>query len=250
MGRLDGKVAIISGAARGQGAAEAELFVEEGARVVIGDILDADGKSTAESLGDSAVFSHLDVTDEANWQAVVAETEERFGPVSVLINNAGILSHGQKVDEIELREFRRVLQVNVEGVYLGIRNVSESMRRAGGGSIVNISSSTGLLVQAYVSAYSASKWAVRGLTKAAAMDLGEDNIRVNSVHPGGIDTAMLPRGPADGPYYRRLPVARMGSVYDVAMAVVYLASDESVYTTGAELAIDGGATCGDRSYGL
>jgi 3alpha(or 20beta)-hydroxysteroid dehydrogenase len=244
MGRLDGKVAIISGGARGQGAAEAALFVAEGARVVIGDVLDAEGKETAATLGDAAAFVHLDVTDEDSWQGIVAETEARFGPAGVLVNNAGVLSFG-RVDQIELAEFERLMRVNVHGVFLGIKSVAPSMRRAGGGSIVNISSTSGLQGLPFLGAYVASKWAVRGLTKTAAIDLGADGIRVNSVHPGGIDTPMIAGSNDDAPFYRRLPVPRMGTSEEVARAVLFLASDESSYTTGAELAVDGGATCGD-----
>lgn len=243
-GRLAGKVALISGGARGQGAAEAALFVAEGAKVVVGDVLDAEGKETVAALGDNALYTHLDVTDEANWRAVVAETEDRYGPISVLVNNAGVLSFG-RIDQIELAEFERLIRVNLNGVFLGIKTVAPSMRRAGGGSIVNISSTSGLQGLPYLGAYVASKWAVRGLTKTAAIDLGHDGIRVNSVHPGGIDTPMIAGTNADAPFYRRLPVARMGSVDEVARAVLFLASDESSYTTGAELAVDGGATCGD-----
>lgn len=244
MGRLDNKIAVISGAARGQGAAEARLFVAEGARVMIGDVLDAEGKETAAALGDAAAFAPLDVTDEDSWQAVVAETESRFGPVDVLVNNAGVLSFG-RVDQIELAEFERLMRVNVHGVFLGIKTVVPSMRRAGGGSIVNISSTSGLQGLPYLGAYVASKWAVRGLTKTAAIDLGHERIRVNSVHPGGIDTPMIAGTDSDAPFYRRLPIPRMGSADEVARAVLFLASDESSYTTGAELAVDGGATCGD-----
>jgi 3alpha(or 20beta)-hydroxysteroid dehydrogenase len=244
MGRLDGKVALISGGARGQGAAEAALFVAEGATVMIGDVLDAEGKETATALGHAAAFTHLDVTDEESWQAIVAETEARFGPISVLVNNAGVLSFG-RVDQIELAEFERLMRVNVHGVFLGIKTAAPSMRRAGGGSIVNISSTSGLTGLPFLGAYGASKWAVRGLTKTAAIDLGHDGIRVNSVHPGGIDTPMIAGTSGDAPFYRRLPVPRMGSADEVARAVLFLASDESSYTTGAELSVDGGATCGD-----
>ena len=245
-GRLDGKVALISGGARGQGAAEARLFAAEGARVVIGDVLDDEGAQTAEELGDAVAYQHLDVTDEASWQAVVDDTEARFGPISVLVNNAGVLSWGP-IDKIPVEEFERVLRVNVVGVFLGMKTVAASMERAGGGSIVNTSSTSGLTGLPYLGAYTASKWAVRGLTKTAAIDLGKKGIRVNSIHPGGIDTPMIAGTADDAPFYRRLPVPRLGSPDEVARAVLFLASDEASYTTGAELAIDGGATCGDLS---
>lgn len=244
MGRLDGKVAIITGAARGQGAAEARLFVAEGARVVVADVLADEGAAVADELGEAAAFARLDVTDEEQWQAAVALAEERFGPVSVLVNNAGVLMF-QSVDKTDPAEFERIMRVNVHGVFLGIRTVTPSMVEAGGGSIVNISSTAGLTGLPYLGAYVASKWAVRGLTKTAAIDLGHKGIRVNSVHPGGIDTPMLEGTSPDAPFYTRLPVPRMGSAEEAARAVLFLASDESSYTTGAELAVDGGATCGD-----
>jgi 3alpha(or 20beta)-hydroxysteroid dehydrogenase len=245
-GRLEGKVALISGGARGQGAAEARLFAAEGAKVLIGDILDDEGRATAKELGDAVAYTHLDVTDEANWRAVVEEAEARFGPVSVLVNNAGVLSFGS-LEKIELAEFERVMRINVTGVFLGMKTVAPSMERAGGGSIVNTSSTSGLTGLPFLGAYVASKWAVRGLTKTAAIDLGHKGIRVNSVHPGGIDTPMIAGTASDAPFYKRLPVSRIGTADDVARAVLFLASDESSYTTGAELSIDGGATCGDLS---
>jgi 3alpha(or 20beta)-hydroxysteroid dehydrogenase len=245
-GRLSGKVAIISGAARGQGAAEARLFAAEGARVVLGDVLDDEGAAVAAELGDAAVYTHLDVTDEGQWQAAVALAESRFGPVTVLVNNAGIL-HFQAVHRTDADDFDRVMRVNVRGVFLGMKAVTEPMERAGGGSIVNISSTAGLQGLPFVAAYVASKWAVRGLTKSAAIDLGHKGIRVNSVHPGGIDTPMIAGTTSDAPFYQRLPVARMGTADEVALAVLFLASDESAYIAGAELAVDGGATCGDHS---
>jgi 3alpha(or 20beta)-hydroxysteroid dehydrogenase len=244
MARLSGKVTIISGAARGQGAAEARLFVAEGARVMIGDVLDAEGKEVAAGLGDAAEFVHLDVTDEASWQAAVGDAEARFGPVDVLVNNAGILGF-ERVDRIELTEFQRILEVNLQGTFLGIKSVVPSMKRAGGGSIVNISSQAGLQGLPLLGAYVASKWGVRGLTKTAAIDLGHQGIRVNSVHPGGVDTPMIAGSDTTGKAYQRLPVSRIGTTDDVAQAVLYLASDESSYVTGAELSVDGGATCGD-----
>jgi 3alpha(or 20beta)-hydroxysteroid dehydrogenase len=244
MGRLDGKVAIITGAARGQGAAEARLFAAEGARVVVADVLDDEGKAVAAEIGDAAVYTHLDVTDEGQWADAVALAERTFGQVTVLVNNAGILLF-QAVHKTELDDFDRILRVNVHGVFLGMKAVTPSMEKAGGGSIVNISSTAGLQGLPYLAAYVASKWAVRGLTKSAAIDLGHKGIRVNSVHPGGIDTPMVAGTSADAPFYKRLPVARMGSADESARAVLFLASDEASYIAGAELAVDGGATCGD-----
>lgn len=244
MGRVDGKVAIISGGARGQGAAEARLFAAEGAKVVVADVLDDEGEAVAAEIGDAALYAHLDVADEGQWQATVAQAEEHFGPVTVLVNNAGIL-HFQALHKTDLDDFDRVMRVNVQGVFLGMKSVTPSMVRAGGGSIVNISSTAGLQGLPYLGAYVASKWAVRGLTKTAAIDLGHKNIRVNSVHPGGIDTPMVAGTSSDAPFYKRLPVARMGSADEAARAVLFLASDEASYIAGAELAVDGGATCGD-----
>lgn len=246
MGRLDGKVAIITGGARGQGAAEARLFAAEGARVLVADVLDDEGRAVAGEIGEAAAYVHLDVGDEAQWQAAVATAEERFGPVSVLVNNAGILLF-QALDKTEVADFERVLRVNVVGVFLGMKAVTPSMERAGGGAIVNISSTAGLTGLPFLGAYTASKWAVRGLTKTAAMDLGRKGIRVNSVHPGGIDTPMVAGTSPDAPFYKRLPVPRMGSPEEAARAVLFLASDEAGYIAGAELAVDGGATCGDHA---
>jgi 3alpha(or 20beta)-hydroxysteroid dehydrogenase len=244
VGRLAGKVALISGGARGQGEAEARLFVAEGAKVVIGDVLESEGKAVADDLGDDALFVPLDVTDEDAWVAAVAAAEEAFGPVTVLVNNAGILGF-ERVDKIKRTDFDRIMQVNVTGVLLGMKAVVPSMRKAGGGSIVNISSTSGLQGLPYLGAYSASKWAVRGLTKTAAIDLGHFGIRVNSIHPGGIETPMIAGTDPEAPYYKRLPVGRIGSSQEAAHAVLFLASDDASYTTGAELAVDGGATCGD-----
>jgi 3alpha(or 20beta)-hydroxysteroid dehydrogenase len=243
--RLEGKVALITGAARGQGEAEARLFAAEGASVVLGDVLDADGEAVAKDIGDAAVYTHLDVTDEEQWQSAVALAEERFGPLGVLVNNAGILGF-EAIDKMDVATFRKVLDVNAVGTFLGMKCAVPSLVRNGGGAIVNISSTAGLMGQAYLSAYVASKWAVRGMTKSAAAELGRKGIRVNSVHPGGIDTAMIAGTDTDAPYYRRLPISRVGSVDEVASVVLFLASDESSYMTGAELAVDGGATCADH----
>ena len=187
-GDLEGKVALISGGARGMGAAEARLFVAEGGRVVIGDVLDDEGKATAAAIGDSAHYVHLDVTQEADWQSVVAETEARFGRLDVLVNNAGVLRFGL-LEDTELADYEFVIRINQIGVFLGMKSVVAAMRRAGGGSIVNISSMAGLRGIGGALAYTASKFAVRGMTKVAAIELGSSNIRVNSVHPGGVEDA-------------------------------------------------------------
>jgi 3alpha(or 20beta)-hydroxysteroid dehydrogenase len=247
-GRLEGKVAIVTGGARGQGEEEARRFVREGASVLLGDVLHDEGEAVAASIGDAALYQPLDVTDEEQWQAALSAAETRFGPVSVLVNNAGILDWAP-IEKQDVERFRKVLDVNVVGTLLGMKSVAASMDRAGGGSIVNVSSTSGLWGLPMLGAYVASKWAVRGLTKTAAMDLGPKGIRVNSIHPGGVDTPMV-AGAGDqneAPYTKSLPVPRVGTVEDIANLVVYLASDESSFVTGAEIAIDGGATCGDRT---
>jgi 3alpha(or 20beta)-hydroxysteroid dehydrogenase len=251
MGRLDGKIALITGASRGQGAAEARRFVDEGARVVIADVLTEAGEALAGELGTSARFVALDVTDEQNWTEAISATEEAFGPLSVLVNNAGILLFHQLVNT-PLDEFRRVLDVNLVGTFLGIKAAVPSLERAGGGSIVNISSIGGIMGLPSVSAYVASKFGVTGLTKSAAIELGRAGIRVNSVHPGSVDTPMIRmEGMKDtdfAPFYDRLPIQRLGTVDDVTNMVTFLASDEAGYVTGAEFVVDGGASCGDPGF--
>ncbi len=250
-GRLDGKVAIITGAARGQGEAEARLFAAEGAKVVLTDLLEEQGEAVAADIGDAALFVRHDITDEAGWADVVARTTERFGPPTVLVNNAGILRFNRFQHE-DVDSFRKVLEVNLVGVFLGMHAVIEPMREAGGGSIVNISSIAGIVGTPGTSAYSTSKFGVTGMTKSAAIDLGPYGIRVNSVHPGSIDTPMirdiggieLPIDAFDA-FVNRLPIKRLGTPADIAPMVVFLASDESGYCTGAEFVIDGGETCGD-----
>lgn len=249
-GRLEGKVAIITGAARGQGEAEARLFAREGARVVVADVLTDEAEAVAADIGAAARAAVLDVTDEAAWQRVVAETEEAWGPVTTLVNNAGILDF-DAVDRYDVERFRRVLDVNVIGAFLGIKSVAGSMRTAGNGSIVNISSNGGMEGLPFLSAYSASKWALRGLSRSAAIELGRRGIRVNTVHPGGIDTPMTRFGgeAADdtAAFYQNLPIKRVGTVDDVAPVVLFLASDEAGYVTGAEYAVDGGHLAGDAA---
>ena len=242
MNRLTGKIVLISGGARGQGAAEARLFVAEGAKVVIGDVLEAEGQRLAAELGDAAVFVRQDVTREDDWEAAI-DAAAAFGGLHGLVNNAGIY-HPKTLMETDAALFERHMRVNQLGCFLGMQAVVPLMERSGGGSIVNISSVAGLRGSPGAIAYSATKWALRGMTKAAAVDLAPRGIRVNSIHPGPIDTEMLNvRTPEQN--QRRLqavPMKRMGTAEEVANLVLFLLSDESGYITGAEVAIDGGAT--------
>lgn len=250
MGRLDGKVAIITGAARGQGEAEARLFAAEGAKVVVADVLTEEAEAVAADIGDAARAVVLDVTDEDAWVKVVAETEEAWGPVTTLVNNAGILDFNA-IDRYDADRFRTVLEVNVMGPMLGTKSVVPSMKRAGNGSIVNISSNGGMEGLPYLSAYSTSKWAIRGLSRSTAIELGRKGIRVNTVHPGGIDTPMTRFGGDvandDAAFYQNLPIKRVGTVDDVAPVVLFLCSDEAGYVTGAEYVVDGGHLAGDAT---
>ncbi|RZQ63237.1 glucose 1-dehydrogenase [Amycolatopsis suaedae] len=244
--RLAGKTALVTGAARGQGAAAARRMVAEGARVMIADIADDGGKQLADELGDAAVFRHLDVTDEDDWSAAVAHAVEVFGSLNVLVNNAGIL-HFSALGSTTLADYERVVRVNQFGAFLGMRSVVEPMSAAGGGSIVNVSSVEGLAGMPFLVAYTASKFAIRGMTKVAALELGEKGIRVNSVHPGMIDTDMVSdaMGGAEvdmSRLTRRVALKRLGQPEEIAAVVAFLASDDSSYCTGGEFVADGGAT--------
>ncbi len=252
MGKLDGRVILISGAARGQGEAEARLFVAEGARVVLGDILDEQGAAVAKELGDAARYFHLDVTSEADWTAAVAGAVAAFGKLDGLINNAGILSFGAIVDT-PLDEYMHIVNVNQVGVFLGMKAVIPALTAAGGGTIVNTSSSAGFQGLAGMVGYTATKFAVRGMTKAAALELGCVGIRVNSIHPGGVDTPMTRPENVDGlvsdttslgDIYANLPIPRVGRAEEVAKLALFLTSDDSSYSTGSEFVIDGGLTAG------
>jgi 3alpha(or 20beta)-hydroxysteroid dehydrogenase len=242
MNRLAGKIILISGGARGQGAAEARLFVAEGAKVVIGDVLEAQGQKLAAELGDAAVFVRQDVTREADWEKAV-NAAAGLGGLHGLVNNAGIYQPATLMDT-DAALFERHMRINQLGCFLGMKAVVPLMERSGSGSIVNISSVAGLRGSPGAIAYSATKWALRGMTKAAAVDLAARKIRVNSIHPGPIDTDMLKvRTPEQNERRLQLvPMRRMGTSEEVASLVLFLLSDESGYITGAEVAIDGGAT--------
>lgn len=244
MGRLDNKVAIVTGGAQGQGAEIVRRFVAEGARVVVADVAKEAGQALADELGAAAHFAAHDVSDAASWATLVDDTNERFGAVNVLANNAGILRFGD-IERMPTDEVEMLWRVNQLGTFLGMQAVTRTMRKNGGGSIINASSIEGLAGMPSCTAYAATKWAIRGMTKCAAMELGPKGIRVNSVHPGMIDTPMtrVHGGDAAMEYgASKVPLGRVGYPEDVAPLYVFLASDESAYINGAEIAIDGGVT--------
>ncbi len=253
MGKLDGKIAIVSGAARGQGEAEVRTFVDEGAQVVFGDVLDERGEKVAADLGGAAIYQHLDVTKPEDWDAIIATTLDRFGRIDVLVNNAGIL-RVRMMDGHTLDDYMQIINVNQVGCFLGMRAVIAPMKEQRSGSIINTSSTSGFVGTLGLVAYTASKFAVRGMTKVAAMELGHFGIRVNSVHPGGIATEMLDqpefKGLDQGTAYNGQPIPRIGRPDEVAKMMVFLASDDSSFSTGSEFIIDGGYMTGPTIKGL
>ena len=243
MGRMAGKVALISGGARGQGAAEARLFAEEGARVVIGDILDETGTRLAVEIGEGggeAVFVHLDVACAAHWRAAVKTAEDHYGQLDVLVNNAGAW-RGGRVEETSEDDWDLMFDVNAKGVFLGTRAAIPAMRRAGGGSIVNVSSSVAMVGVDRASAYPAAKGAVRTFSKLTAIQYAGEGIRANSLHPGPVETELLREVFGGREINAYTPLGRLGTPRDIAFAALYLACDESSFVTGSELVVDGGA---------
>jgi len=238
--RVDGKVAVISGGARGMGASHARRLVEEGARVVAADILDDEGATLADELGDAARFVHLDVTQPDQWKAAVGAAVDEFGKLDVLVNNAGIVN-GNVLQNFELSEWQKIIDVNLTGTFLGIQAAVEPMIAAGGGSIINVSSIEGLRGSAWAHGYVASKFGVCGLAKSAALELAPHGIRVNSIHPGLIRTPMTENIPED---FLTIPLGRAADAVEVSNLVLFLASDESSYSTGSEFVIDGGVIAG------
>jgi len=253
MARLQGKVALVTGGARGMGAATARLFVAEGAKVLITDVLDQDGEKLAQELGAAALFMHHDVSDEDSWKAVVAKAESAFGGIDILVNNAGILLF-KTIAQTSKAEYERVLGVNLVGTFLGVKVVGEHMAARGRGSIVNISSVDGMKAANSLGAYSSSKWGVRGLTRVAAMEYGHRGVRVNSVHPGGINTVMSnPTAAARADIdkqYSNIPMQRIAEPEEVARVSLFLASDDASYVCGAEVAVDGGMLTGHYYVGM
>jgi 3alpha(or 20beta)-hydroxysteroid dehydrogenase len=246
MGQLEGKVAIITGAAQGMGEAHARRFVAEGAQVVLADVNETDGQRTAKELGAGAVFVKADVTSVDDWRALVETAERQFGDVTVLVNNAGILGPIAETVELGVEDFHTVCLVNQYAQFYGMKAVIPSMQRAGGGSIINVSSVAGLvsIVGAPNLAYVGSKFASRGMTKHVAAQYGKDNIRCNSVHPGYIKTPMMAAATDDegGGIASQIPLGRMAEPEEVSQLMVWLASDASSYVSGTEQVIDAGLT--------
>lgn len=250
MNRLEDKVALVTGGARGLGAATVRMMVEEGAKVVFGDVLVDEGEALARELGGDVAFLRMDVTEPSNWDAAITRAQA-FGPLNVLVNNAAVVHMAALTDTTD-EDYMRVFKINQFGTFLGIRSVVAPMKAAGKGSIINVSSIDGLHSAAGLSAYSSTKWAVRGLTKNAAIELGQYGIRVNSVHPGGMYTAMggsehMSVEDLNQHTYSRFPIPRVGMPEEVAQLIVFLATDEASYSTGSEFVADGGWFTGMRN---
>lgn len=242
MGRLDGKVAIITGGAGGMGKKHAEFFIREGAKVVVADLESSQGQTVADDLGENAIFVAFDVTDESSWESLVNKSEDAFGPVTILVNNAGIVKQNS-IENTSLEEYRQTIHINQDGVFLGMKHVLPSMKKAENSSIINISSVAGIVGGASNLAYTASKFAVRGMTKAAAAEFAEFGIRVNSVHPGVIRTPMTEQEGVKElvrEMEKDIPLKRIAEPEEITNLVLYLASDESSYSTGTEFIADGG----------
>ncbi|MBJ21017.1 MAG: glucose 1-dehydrogenase [bacterium] len=248
MNRFEGKVALVSGAGQGMGEVEARALAEEGARVVIGDLREDKGRGLAEEIGEAALFVPLDVTRPESWASAIEETAGRFGRLDVLVNNAGIMRYGP-IEGFAFEDYMAVIMVNQVGTFLGMQAAHPVMRDSGGGAIVNISSTAGMQGVAAAVAYVASKHAVRGMTKTAALEFARDGIRVNSIHPGGVETdmarPMLAEREALGDTYESNPIPRIGQPEEVARLVLFLACDDSSYCTGSEFVIDGGGLAGE-----
>lgn len=245
---MEGKIAIITGAARGMGAAHARRLHSEGAIVVATDIREEEGRALAEECGANFAFLQHDVADRGRWDDIVRETEDRFGPVSILVNNAGIPSF-ETLESASVDAYRRVIEINQFSIFYGMQAIVPSMRRAGGGTIINVSSTLGMIAAPGVFPYVASKWAIRGMTKAAALELAADRIRVNSVHPGAIETPAFLEAVGSDPGAMdalvgggKVPFARVAAADEVSGIVAFLASDDSSYCTGCEYVVDGGLT--------
>ncbi|MFG6444244.1 glucose 1-dehydrogenase [Microbacterium sp. P06] len=241
--RFTDKVIVVTGGASGMGTTHARAFIAEGGSVVLGDVNDEAGQALADELGERARYHHLDVADETQWAAFMEYTEAEFGPISVMVNNAGIGGVGTPVETSTLEGWRRTLSINLDGVFLGTRAAITSMKKAGGGSIINISSFAGLVATPFSSDYTTSKFAVRGFTKATAMEVAGSNIRVNSVHPGYIRTPIL--GPlGEEVVIGKIAIQRMAQPEEVSKMVLFIASDDASYSTGSEFVVDGGWSAG------
>lgn len=249
MGKLDGRVALVTGAARGQGEAISRLFVDEGANVILGDVLDDLGEKVAVDLGGKARYVHLDVTSEGDWARAVDLAVREYGKLDALVNNAGVL-HFASLADTTVEQFRHVVEVNQVGVFLGMKTAASVIAEAGGGTIVNTASINAFVGVAGTVAYAGSKWALRGMSRTAALELGQQRIRVNTVAPGSVATSMVaPQGveamsPQAHEAFKRLPLGRIGRPEEIAAAVLFLTSDDSSYCTGAEFVVDGGSLAG------